>query len=223
VLIFKLLKTCLAPRGEVLKTTQSMKKILFTALCVTLLAQLAEAQTRFLLGGGLNVSYDKQRTGSPRLERTAFAFSPRMAVVQGNWWYGLDAQVQISDTEFNGSPYAYTGLGAGPFVRYVRPLGEHAGFWAEASARGEWSKTTSEQPFNFEFTSLDLTAAVRPGVIFFFGKHLSLEAGLGGLSYSHIRSESTVTLSTPTDSEIRQNVLDLSFNRYFEFGVNWTF
>lgn len=217
-----------------------MKKLL--PLAFILLSLPVHAQ--WILGGNFALTSQKSRfeAGNSAQETTLVGISilPRLSYsLKETQWLGLETGLISTYTDrpnFSGgntdeSQHLFS---ISPFYRHIFKPAEFMGIWLEAQAGGGlgYSKVNGEKDDSYA----SLAAGIRPGILFFVGKHLSFEASFGRLGYSLVRvKDAGGSNDTQTYSE-----LGFSFNSInnpanqllldrpqavggFQFGVNWQF
>jgi len=215
-----------------------MKKIVALALFFSVFTTL---QAQVFLGGQISFnSYkDKDESGSSQGESTVnfVTLLPRLGYVFGDFVAGLDVGVTSINSKSprfgGGVDESKTNLTTvGPFVRYVKKPVENIGIWVEAQAGASFGKRTENGVDDSNLSGFNL--GVRPGVIFYIGKHLSFEASFGRLGFQSQTTKDAQNSSdkyTTTTAGLSLNsnvVLDLlgenpTVSSGFLFGVNWTF
>lgn len=200
-----------------------MKKLLL--LCTGVLVAAA-AHGQIFVSGLYNLSSSNYKSESPSLTQktseTNVTFIPRFGFVFGNWIAGGDAGFSSITERSKVTPgtgdnkTVTTQTTIGPFVRYVRRPVEWLGLWGEFQTGIQFGA----QRVNGDryYRQNGFGAGLRPGVMFFLGKHLSFEASYGNLSFV----TSKATYEDDSTSRDTYGGLELN-NSTFLFGANWTF
>ena len=201
-----------------------MKQILLIALLTGLFGTV---QAQFILGGqfGFGTTQSKSHTGSTSLETdktSTVTILPRLAYGFSDMWAGLDAGFVYSHSVRPNLPNSNTVVNTSlfkvsPFIRFIQKPVENIGIWEEAQISGAFggSETNGSQSDKVS----QVAAGIRPGVIFFAGKHLSFEASFGRFGFTSTRH----TNPNNSDNYDTENYFGLDLNQTFIFGVNWAF
>lgn len=211
-----------------------MKKLIFlTLFCVN----VSWVSAQFIVSGQFNfgVASEKEGDSDDRTSATLVTVQPRLAFARGKWVFGGDvgATLLARKEEFGifERRTNTTLFTVGPFARRVwRPV-DAMGVWLE----GQVSATFGASEENDDKTAdyFNLYAGIRPGVIFFIGRHLSFEASYGRLGFAR----GTVTYPTGEEKQSSSqfglllndnagtaSLLDGSApSSGFLFGVNYQF
>jgi len=201
-----------------------MKKILLFTL---FLSFSIAANAQLLLGGqfSIHASSDESHNANTTLETSKYAeiiVLPRLGYIFGDFMAGVDAGFRttaLKTPDFpNGTNETTTAaFQIGPFMRYTKKPVPNFGIWAEAQVNAafgqrEFNKRKTDETFG-------LDAGIRPGVIFYVGKHLSFEASFGQFGFTSTR----FTDPDNSDNFQTENDFGLDLGGTFDFGVNWTF
>ena len=222
-----------------------MKKILQSALAAALLLGAGAAQAQLsaghiLLTGSAGYSSEKDGVGDNSRIYSTGEVSPQAGYfIVDNLAIGVrlsyggssfERKMKSQDTTWS-EKNTTTAIDFGPFVRYYKPVGEHAAFFGQLAA-GFGSSTEKREYSGPNFpgqpTFKDkkysmLAAGLSPGFTFFPTDHFGLEVSMGGLMYSKSKlkdkpDNSTDTWeddSTATSLEARFGLQDL------RIGATW--
>jgi hypothetical protein len=194
-----------------------MKKIIFFVLLMNVVTTLS---AQILVSGSYQLRGTASRFestfGDEEVSNSTLVFLPRIGYAYKNFVFGVDAGFQRFSSNFETDlEYRSWIVSAYPFARVIKKTNDYLGFWAEGQVGGAVGRyrfsgsSASDSGRLYSFST-----GIRPGVIFFVGKHLSFEASYGGLAFETLR----------IDDDERVNVFQLGLNNAaYGFGVNWLF
>jgi hypothetical protein len=200
-----------------------MKKCLMFFLFF-LSAYLAQAQ--FVLGGKLNfqsTSNKNEQLTISESSNSSFSFTPRLGYQFGHIWAGLDVgflttkETGVNPFTNNLTKYNSNAFLVGPFVRYIWKPNTYMGVFTEAQMYGQFGKDFQESKKISSFNQFD--GLLRPGIMFYLGKHFILEGSFGNLGFQR----SSIKLENST-AKIKDSSFAFNLNSdTFLLGINWLF
>jgi hypothetical protein len=191
------------------------------------LAAVTTGKAQLLLGGSYGLNYAKTNTPGATIDKETqldYLIVPRIGVQKGAWWFGADLGIQgasekdrntVVNSEITSRELAFQ---IGPFVRYVWRPTEFMGLWMEGQINGGFGSQYSNGD---KFASIGaFNSQIRPGVLFFVGKHLIMEASFGQLGFQ----SSSVKLENNSNDKLTESEFGFNLNPVtFQMGVNWLF
>jgi len=219
-----------------------MKKV-FTLTAVLLLGTISMLQAQFILGGNLGFTSQKytEEDGNDKSESTLTNINliPRLGYAFGDFWAGLDvgiSSLKVDEPDFD-NEYKINVTNVSPFIRYINKPTENLGVWVEGQAGFAFGKAEEDGEEVAKYSGINI--GLRPGVIFYIGKHLTFEASFGRLGFnqttvtdpddSNYKTKTSETGFSLNNNAINLNALyfledfPLTVTNGFLFGVNYSF
>jgi hypothetical protein len=199
-----------------------MQKKLLLVLAIVVSALVSHAQVEkgnWLLGGSLGFSSTNNDASSGNSTSFNSSILPSLGWAIGkNAVIGLRGGFSTGTTKYetNNSKQTFNGYTAGAYWKMYFPFADKAGWYTNLGAGYNFNKfkytnmgslvESENSGYNFNFS---------PGVYYMPTKKIILSGGLGGLTYSHIKSSGN-TLAVSTTSGFAFNVLN-----NFSFGIEF--
>jgi hypothetical protein len=185
-----------------------MKKLFLGLLLLAGILNTTQAQV--ILSGSYGFDFIQSEGDS----ESSFRLIPRIGYAKGNWVGGLDVGFVRTKT-IDDATVRVTQVG--PFLRYIKKTNDFMGIWGEAQVGGAFGRTTENDVELGRSTTF--SSSIRPGVIFFFGQHLSFEASFGSVGFS-------TTNYNPAASDDNSRISEFGLNlggSNILLGVNYMF
>ena len=198
-----------------------MQKKLLLVLAIVASALVSHAQVEkkdWLLGGTFRFNTNNSNDANGSTSGSNSNLNPELGwAVAKNSIIGFRGGFSVSNwTGFNGGKSTATAYSAGLFWKKLFPINEKAGWYGDLSSGYSHS--------NNKFTDINGTnksasnafyASLSPGVYYKPSGKILLNAGIGGLGYTHTKADAG------TNFESKTNSFNVTLLNYFSFGVSF--
>ena len=202
-----------------------MKKLLFI-LTLTVCSFANAQKGTVLVLGDVSFFSNKDSNQASDFKTENFSFSPKVGYqFKNNWTIGVEAGFSSSKNEYtflenlpNNQERKTKNFSAGAFVRYSKSLSQMFLLYADLGAGYQNRKETYtylSNPQNNENNTFDgFYTSFAPGLFLNIKNNFGLNFGIGGLTYSNVKSNQ----NNATDSNFYIN-----FGQSFNIGISKNF